>query len=263
MSAPPPPAERTPVHDSSRMEPTDQEPRRTAYGDHPDQWFETVHVAGKAGTAVLVHGGYWRERFTLELMRPLAAALHRAGWSTVNVEYRRGRQGPWPVPLQDVRAACTAAREAARTRTGPLIAVGHSVGGQLALLTGDPVAAVVALAPVTDAARTHREGLGEHAAAEYFQASPEQAPRLFADASALARLPVGRPTLLVHGADDDRVPVEHSLDFARAAWKAGDPVDLRLEHALGHVELIDPSGSHWPGALEWVRAAAGAATPEG
>src|SRR5437764_217178 len=38
---------------------------------------------------ILVHGGFWRARYTRLLMRPLARHLAARGWLTANVEYRR------------------------------------------------------------------------------------------------------------------------------------------------------------------------------
>ena len=111
---------------------------------------------------------------------------------------------------------------------------------------------MVALAPVTDTARTHAEALGEAAAAEYFGAGPAVDPARYTDASPIARLPVGRPALLVHGSDDDRVPMRHTLDFLAAALEAGDAVDAVLPHRLGHREAIDPGHGAWRGVLEWM-----------
>ena len=242
------------------------------YGDHPDQYVEFMPADGpRRGVAVLVHGGYWRERHTLELMRPFALGLAAAGWEVANVEYRRGPGAAWPVPLEDVRAACVLADAARRAPgrdqregpAGPLIGIGHSVGGQLALLAGRPLDAVVALAPVTDTARTHAEALGEGAAEEYFGGGPVDDPARYADASPIARLPLGRPALLVHGGDDDRVPVRHTLDFLAAALESGDAVDAVLPHRLGHREAIEPGNASWPGMLEWLERLqeSGARTP--
>lgn len=235
--------------------------RTERYGSHPDQYVEFIPAVGpRRGMAVLVHGGYWRERHTLELMRPLALSLAAANWEVANVEYRRGPEAAWPLPLEDVRAACALAdtvrcdpdRNRRGGPAGPLVGVGHSVGGQLALLAGGPLDAVVALAPVTDTVRTYEEGLGEGAAEEYFGCGPSGDPGRYADASPGARLPVGRAVLLVHGSDDDRVPVRHTLDFLAAALEAGDAVDAVLPHRLGHREAIEPASASWHGVLEWM-----------
>lgn len=226
-----------------------------AYGDDPDQWSRCrISHDEKCGTAILVHGGYWREQYTADLMTPIAEDLARRGWATVNVEYRRGPQAVWPTPLEDVRSACTAAHSWAQARgvAGPLIGIGHSVGGQLALLAGAPLGGVVALAPVTDVLSTFAQDLGEGAALEYFGATPTQAPSRYVEASPISQLPIGRPTLLVHGADDSRVPVQHTLSYLEASLESGDSVSAEILDQLGHLDAIDPGAEHWASVVAWM-----------
>ena len=137
------------------------------------------------------------------------------------------------------------------------MAVGHSVGGQLALLTADLVDAVVALAPVTDLVRTRADGLGDDAVRELIPQTPQEAPELYAGGSPSARLPLGRPVLVVHGSVDTRVPLAHSVDFVARARAAGDRVELRVLAGVDHLELIDPGREWWPGIRAWMRAGVG------
>lgn len=206
------------------------------------------------GIVALVHGGYWRSGLNASLMEPLAIALANDGWAVANIEYRRGTTGPWPAPLEDCRRALGLVRRIGWEHVigGPVISLGHSVGGQLALLTADLADAVVALAPVTDVERTYHEALGEHAALEYFGASPADSPEAYRQASAMRQLPLRTPTLLVHGSNDTRVPVGHSLDYFRAAEDSGSPVALREYAELSHLEDIDPSAAHWSDVTSWM-----------
>jgi len=228
------------------------------YGPHAPQTVECWDPApGQQcrGVAVLVHGGYWRARYDASLMLPLAADLAAHGWAVANVEYRsKGNGGGWPATLEDVQAAigAVAATPWRAGRGGLLVGIGHSVGGQLALLAAPGLDAVVALAPVTDAVRTWREGLGENAAAEFFGCSPGQAPDAYDAASPVRQLPLGVPALLVHGAVDQRVPAEHSLDFVAAARGAGDRVDFDSPHGLDHLAAIDPATSSWARVRQWL-----------
>ncbi|MCV9993074.1 alpha/beta fold hydrolase [Paeniglutamicibacter sp. ZC-3] len=211
------------------------------------------------GIAVLIHGGYWRSHLFASLMDPLAASLRAEGWITANVEYRRGATGRWPAPLEDTTEALEriAVLKQAEGIGGPLLTVGHSVGGQLALLTARLADGVVALAPVTDAERTYLENLGDNAAAEYFGATPDQAPEIYRSASPVHQ-PLGTtPTVILHGANDDRVPIVHSNAFMAAAGSQGSPVELREFRTLGHLEAIDPLAVHWAGALSWMAEASG------
>lgn len=226
-----------------------------AYGDHPDQYVRCRLAQNvQRGVAVLIHGGYWREQHTADLMTPLATDLARRGWATVNVEYRRGPQASWPAPLQDVQSACLTAVEwaAAGSISGPVIGVGHSVGGQLALLAGSPLGGVVALAPVTDASRIYTEALGDGAAKEYFGTAPSEDPGKYAQASPIKQVPAGRPILLMHGGTDARVPLSHSLDYLTASLDSGDDVTGYFPHQLSHLEAIDPSTAHWENAIRWM-----------
>ncbi|WP_431473806.1 alpha/beta hydrolase family protein [Ornithinimicrobium sp. W1665] len=143
----------------------------------------------------------------------------------------------------------------------PVVSVGHSVGGQLALLTAGQVDAVVALAPVTDLARTREERLGEDAVRGVIPEPPQERPEAYAEGSPLHQLPVGRPTLLVHGDADTRVPLSHSEAYLRRARELGDDVGLTVVPGLDHLGLIRPDAPHWPGVVDWVSRCSGAPAP--
>lgn len=237
-----------------------------SYGPHPDQKIEIqlpegTEASRAAGTAVLVHGGYWRPAFTSALMAPLAADLVSRGWVVANVEYRRGRgAGGLEATLEDAATAIGLAARTARAEgwAGPVVSIGHSVGGQLVLLHPEAVDAVVALAPVTDLARTRAERLGDDAVEELIPQTPQELPDLYRRGSALEHVPVGRPLLVVHGDVDDRVPPAHTETYVRAARAAGDEVELRVVPGGDHRGLIDPSGEGWAFVLEWLAARASA-----
>jgi pimeloyl-ACP methyl ester carboxylesterase len=80
-----------------------------------------------------------------------------------------------------------------------------------------------------------------------------------------ARLPLGVPQLLVHGMQDDRVPISHARAYAARARAAGD--DCRVvELDAGHFEPIDPRSRTWPevlGGIESARSAAAGASVRG
>ncbi len=79
------------------------------YGPWPSQFIEVwePEAAPSWGTAVLLHGGFWRDRWDLRLMDALAADLAARGWRVANVEYRRvgADGGGWPTTFDDVLAA--------------------------------------------------------------------------------------------------------------------------------------------------------------
>lgn len=199
-----------------------------SYGAGPDR------VADRRGTgervAVLVHGGFWRPAFTRSNTRALAVDLALRGWTTWNLEYRR--EGV-DATLPDVAAALSS--------IGRATAIGHSAGGHLVLWAAAEglVERAVALAGVSDLARAARDGIGAGAAVEFAGPDPP------AHADPMRRLPLQAPALLVHGTEDDRVPVDYSRAFAAAA----DAALLELPGA-GHFEVIDPRTPEWASVVE-------------
>jgi pimeloyl-ACP methyl ester carboxylesterase len=198
-----------------------------AYGDHPDQVADLRRGGGRV--AILLHGGFWRPAFTRSNTRALAVDLALRGWTTWNVEYRRSG---FEDTLADVAAALAL--------TGRGTAIGHSAGGHLALWAAGTGAVdrAVSLAGVTDLARAARDGIGSGAAVEF--AGREPPPH----ADPRRRLPLPVPALLVHGTDDDRVPVDYSRAFATASG-----AELLELPGVGHFEPIDPRSDAWARVL--------------
>ena len=235
-------------------------PVRVAYGSDPSQFAELSLPGGSSSVPVVVviHGGYWGSAYGLELGRPLALDLVKSDVAVWNIEYRRiGNGGGYPMTLEDVGAAVDALAGAGQQAAGGRLdlkrvaVVGHSAGGQLAVWVAGrrgaavPVVGVVSQAGVLDLVAASRLGLGSRAADRLLGGSPAQVPDRYASASPLARIPIGVPVTLVHGLDDDTVPVEQSDVYAAAARAAGDVV---VEHRLPGVEhfsLIDPASDAW------------------
>lgn len=230
------------------------------YGPHPEQLLD-VHLAaepghGPASVVVLLHGGFWRQAFDRTHTRPLAEALSAEGHVVVTPEFRRvGGAGGWPTTFEDVVDALSAVSTLRDVVPGqlarrPPTLVGHSAGGQLAIwaaLQDDagPVHKVVALAPVADLREAYDRGLGEGAVAALMGGSPAELSEEYAAADAAVLLPGRVPVTVVHGALDDRVPVEMSRRLRGVEYVELPDVE--------HFGLIDPLSPAWPTVRDAVR----------
>jgi acetyl esterase/lipase len=223
-----------------------------AYGGGPDQvgdlWLPSTPPPYPV--VVLVHGGFWYQRWQRDLMDRLAQDLARRGRAAWNIEYRRvGGGGGWPATGQDVARAVDHLATMSPVHgldLNQVTLVGHSAGGHLALWASARREAsvravlVVGLAPVTDLALARAEGLGSGAVDALFAGGPTQT-----NASPIHRLPLGLPQLLAHAADDSLVPVAHTRRYVSAARSAGDSVDYRETPSGGHFTFLDPDSEVW------------------
>jgi acetyl esterase/lipase len=235
---------------------------RHGYGPHRHQFcvLDVPAGGGPHPVAVLVHGGFWRARYAMDLMDDLCSDLVARGWATWNVEYRRlGEGGGYPQTLDDIAAAVDALRDVgAALDLERVAAIGHSAGGHLVLWAAGrrdarvPLAAVVGQAAVTDLREAQRLRLSDAVVDDFIGATPDQAPERYAAASPIERLPTGVPTLLVHGEADENVPVGLTLHYAQAARAAGDRVEVVLRSADGHFEHIDPGSAAWAAVVQWL-----------
>ena len=228
------------------------QPRTHAYGSDREQVADLLvpSTEGPHPVAVLLHGGFWRARFDRSTMAALAVDLADRGWASWNVEYRRvGNGGGVPETLDDVRTAIARLDGLdVSLQGGRVVIVGHSAGGQLGLCVADEpsVAAVVSLAGICDLESAFAEAIGESATMAFMGAGPEERPDAYRLADPMARIPAGAQVLLVHGDADQRVPVEQSRRYARAAAEAEDGRCELLEFAgVDHFALIDPRSSTW------------------
>jgi len=249
-------------------------PVLTSYGPGPDQFLEVSLPAGSAPAPVVVvlHGGFWRARYGVELARPLAADLAARGWAAVAVEYRRvGAGGGWPETLEDVAAALDALPDVAvaeRLDLTDVTVVGHSAGGHLAAWVASrgnlpagtpgaaprvPVTAAVSQAGVLDLDAAVVADLGDGATVGFLGGTPEQLPERYAGTDPVRLLPTGVPVLCVHGEADSTVPLEQSQRYAAAAARAGDQVEVVVVPG-DHMVVIDPAGEAWRRTVDWLAA---------
>ena len=227
-------------------------PRHHRYGPHPQQVYDLWPAvdgesAEEAPVVVLLHGGYWR--YDRMHLTPFAAHLARQGFTVVLPGFRRsGGAGGYPATFDDIALAVDTI-PAGR----PYTLAGHCSGGHLALWaaarallpedspwrTGTPPTAVLALAPVTDLAATIRDDLSNGAALQLLGGADQVASRLpLVDPLTLLREhgSTGVRTVLLHGAEDEEVPLAQFADYAAAHRDA----ELLVLPGTGHYTLIEP-----------------------
>lgn len=138
---------------------------------------------------------------------------------------------------------------------------GHSAGGHLALWAASigriadgssirseplPLACAISLAGVVDLRQAWRLKLSGSVVETLLGGNPEEVPERYAAASPMELIPLGVPQLLVHGVDDDIVPLALSSAYTRASQFAGDDVSLVSLERPGHFEAIHPQLLVWP-----------------
>lgn len=225
--------------------------RRIPYGSGPQQFGDLRLPAGPGPhpVAIVLHGGFWRAQYDLLHIGHLCAALTVRGIATWSLEYRRVGQpgGGWPGTFEDVKSGAAMLSQLPELDPQRAISIGHSAGGHLALYLAAErvVRGAVSLAGVADLHGGAQRNLGNGAVQDFMGGSPDELAEEYAIASPKARLPLGRPQVLIHGELDDIVPIELVREYADAAAAAGDPVTLHALPGTGHFAVIDPTSRAW------------------
>ncbi|WP_216902560.1 alpha/beta hydrolase [Nocardia alni] len=229
------------------------DPDHTArYGTDPehvaDIWLPDP-AAEPRPLIVLLHGGYWRPAYDRAHTRIMSAALREAGWPVVAAEYRRVPGEP-NLTTADIRTALDVLPgQVARlldTTDPPIVLLGHSAGGQLALWASvrcppPRLRATIALAPVADLRTAETAGLGDHAVAAFLGGRADARPDL--DPVRLGTPAV--PVTVVHGEQDRTVPVAIGRIYAAAHPRTR----LVVVPEAGHFDVIDPLTPAWSWVL--------------
>jgi acetyl esterase/lipase len=212
-----------------------------AYGDDADQVVEEFAPGRWNGrTVVVVHGGFWRPRYDRIHARPQARALADLGYRCLLPEYRR-------IPGDPDASVDDLCRAVSTLDAGACTLIGHSAGGQLALITAirTRAAAAIALAGVVDLALAESLDLGNGAVRDFLGVVAADRPDL--DPARQPRPDV--PVRLIHGTVDEDVPLSVSESLA-AAWHC--PLTVLAD--TGHMALIEPSSTAWPAVTQAVAA---------
>jgi len=227
------------------------------------------------GLIVWVHGGAWRAG---SRAAPGLAGLTARGWALASVDYRLSTVARFPAQIFDIKAAVRFLRAHAAEYglpQAPYVIAGSSAGGHLAALVGlsngepelegsvgaerkvsSAVQAVVSLYGASNLtsilAQSSPHGLSVRVPALelLLGGQPEALPELARLASPVFHVDASDPPLLlVHGDQDDQMPIEQSRELHAAYGKLGLPVQLTVVAGAGHggaaftdaphLELID------------------------
>ncbi len=231
-------------------------PQRYHYGPDPSQWAE-LHLPirqERRGVVVVIHGGYWRSRYTAELGDPLARDLAAHGMAAWNLEYRRmGNGGGWPETFLDVAAGIDALAAADHgLDLSRVVVLGHSAGGALGTWAAGraafPATAVGAGPAVAVSGVVSQSGLLNLAEARRLGLSNNAVARLMgpdvSEADPMAAIPLPVAVYAVHAVDDDDVPFSQSRSYVAAAVAAGGRAEL-VEVPGDHFGLIDVASSSY------------------
>jgi acetyl esterase/lipase len=228
---------------------------------------------GPVPVVVLIHGGFWRSGFDLDLMRPLVPSLVDAGFAVWNIEYRTvGAGGGYPETFDDVAAAIDHLATisdpfGSRLDLGRVATVGHSAGGHLAVWAASRASvppgmpgAIPAVRPmlavsqagVLDLVGCIAAGTGGTACSDLLGATPDSDTELFEYTSPIQMLPIEASVVLVHGTADSNVPIAQSTGYLAAADQAGTVTEMKQFEGADHFDVIDPNHESWAAVLDAV-----------
>jgi acetyl esterase/lipase len=241
--------------------------------------------SGPYPVVVLIHGGCWKARLegldpratSLDLLRPMAAALTESRMATWNIEYRRvgNEGGGWPGTFQDVGQSIDFLRSISEKHSLDLkrvIVAGHSAGGQLAfwaaarpkLSSADvlysrqplPLKAVIDLDGPIDLKAGERftgQFCGFPAIQEFLGGSPDRYPDRYRAGSASSFLPLGVQQEIIVGSLLGGIK-DQVESYSKEAKSKGDKVAVLDLEQGGHFGFLFPRSEYWKPLLERFKA---------
>ena len=185
---------------------------------------------------ICIHGGGWISGCK-EDAREFAIGLAKHGFAAACPSYRLAPLHPYPAAIEDVRSFARFVRQEADAwmiDPGRIGSIGLSAGGHLSAMLGlstDPmerVEAVVDISGLTDLTRPNEQHFPiAWGFLEQFMGVPYDGnEKLWESASPLWQLREGLPPFyVIHGVDDDVVPVAQSDVFVSALKRLGNTVE--------------------------------------
>lgn len=242
-----------------------------AYGSDPLQVADLWRPAGDGPwpTVLMIHGGCWQTDIAdRTLMAWIADDLRKRGIAVWNIDYRGVDRegGGYPGTYLDVANAAKALRDnAARLKLDidPLIAIGHSAGGHLALWLGgeqnlledSPLRVADPVKPDFIISQGGLPDLKQAATPPGSGCGTEVVDKIsggghYSDTSVPELGPLGVRQVLINGLSDHIIPPDYARQYEADMKAKGDDVRVRFIPNSGHVELVAPETAAWAAAVD-------------
>ena len=233
------------------------------YGKHPvqllDVWRRKDLPVRPAPVLIFVPGGAWVHGGRQLQGYALMSQLAEMGWICLSVQYRVSPHHRWPSHITDVKSAIAWARANVDKFGGDrnFIAVaGCSAGGHLSALAGltandpemqtelppgsdtsvDAVVGIYGRYDWEDRSTVERDRFVDFLERVVVKRRIDRHPKVFRDASPIARVhPDAPPFLVIHGSSDTVIPVAQARSFVERLRSISRSV-------VGYVEL--PGAGH-------------------
>ena len=201
---------------------------------------------------MLIHGGFWKQKFDSSLMEPIAEDLADAGIAAWNIEFKRWSPedtGVWMETISDVlRAWGQLALLPGIDMTRSMI-MGHSAGGHLALMLASKAETkpwlTIAQSPICDLFSADSDKLSDEGDAirKWIGSDPMENEGVWKILNPIDN-PPKTAVLLAHGKDDADVPISQSETYYRV-MKAKDCDIQKLWLNGDHYSVIDVASDDW------------------
>lgn len=215
--------------------------KKLNYGPGPDQALHIWPGETRKPALFLIHGGCWLSEYDVQHSYPLSTALNQQGYTIYSAEYRRtgATGGGWPHTFNDIRDAFRSFLVQHRQHSSaPVVVLGHSAGGHLALLLAADdefkadIHSVIGLAAITDITEyAAGQNSCQQVTADFMGSTPELRPKQYAAANPVVQNNHSNITLLQGTADQIVNPTYANLIST---------AKVRLIQKAGHFDLIHP-----------------------
>ena len=224
--------------------------------DEPSPYQKSMGVP----CVMLIHGGFWKSEYNLDLMVPIAKDLAEQGIAAWNIEFKGwadGDEGVWMDTLSDVMRAWGQLALLPGIDVVRSMVMGHSSGGHLALM----MAAVaerkprltIAQSPIADLIAADHAKLSDDgdAVRRWMGCAPEGNEEMWRKVNPIENPPKSA-VLLMHGKADDEVPWTQSESYINSMEEKGEEIQ-KLWLPGDHFSLIDVASDDWLAQVEAIR----------